>query len=547
MSIKRINEVAESIGIKEEDYYPYGWYICKVNWKVIDKLMDRPMAKLILVTATNPTPKGEGKTTTTIGLGDSLTKLGKKTIICLREPSLGPVFGIKGGAVGGGKAKVFPESDINLHFTGDIHAISSAHNLLSAIIDNHIYQGNDLGIDPLQIYWKRCVDMNDRQLRSIVSGLGGKSNGIPREDGFEITAASEVMAILSLSKDISDLKERLGSIIIGVNKEGKPVFSKNLKVEGAMSVLLKDAISPNLVQTLEGTPAFIHGGPFGNIAHGCNSIIATKLASLLADYVVTEAGFGVDLGGEKFFDIKCRGGNFHPATVVLVTSIRSLKFHGGVNQKELEIENVGALDKGLPNLLHHIEVLKDVFKVPVVVAINKFPADTEGEITFLTEKLKGIGVRFAISNVYELGSDGGLELAREVLNSISSDKNLFEYLYNLDAPYEEKIERIARMVYGADGVNFTDEAKIDLDRLYRWGIKNLPVCIAKTQYSLTDNPKLLGRPRGFHINIQRLKASLGAGFIVAYAGSILTMPGLPKHPSAVKMDIDREGKITGIG
>lgn len=546
MDVKRINELAESIGIKEEDYLPYGWYICKVNWRLINRISDKPMAKLILVTATNPTPKGEGKTTTTIGLGDALNKLGKKTIICLREPSLGPIFGIKGGAVGGGRAKLFPETEINLHFTGDIHAVSSAHNLLSAMIDNHIYQGNDLGIDPLQVNWKRCVDMNDRQLRFIVSGLGGKGNGIPREDGFEITAASEVMAILSLSKDLVDLKERLGNIIIGVNRDGDPVFSRELKAEGAMCALLKDAISPNLVQTLEGTPTFIHTGPFGNIAHGCNSIIATRLASLLADYVVTEAGFGVDLGGEKFFDIKCRVGNFSPNTVVLVTSIRSLKYHGNIGQKELNIENLEALEKGLPNLYHHIDVLKNVFKVPVVVAINKFPTDTEKEIDLLVERLKEIGVRFAISNVYELGGEGGLELANEVLNSIYIDPNSFEYLYTSEDSYENKIEKIARMVYGADGVKFSDEAKSDLNKIYKWGIKNLPVCIAKTQYSLTDNPKLLGRPKGFYINIQRLKVALGAGFVVAYAGSILTMPGLPKNPSATKIDVDEEGNIVGL-
>lgn len=546
MDVKRINELAESIGIKEEDYLPYGWYICKVNWRLINRISDKPMAKLILVTATNPTPKGEGKTTTTIGLGDALNKLGKKTIICLREPSLGPIFGIKGGAVGGGRAKLFPETEINLHFTGDIHAVSSAHNLLSAMIDNHIYQGNDLGIDPLQVNWKRCVDMNDRQLRFIVSGLGGKGNGIPREDGFEITAASEVMAILSLSKDLVDLKERLGNIIIGVNRDGDPVFSRELKAEGAMCALLKDAISPNLVQTLEGTPTFIHTGPFGNIAHGCNSIIATRLASLLTDYVVTEAGFGVDLGGEKFFDIKCRVGNFSPNTVVLVTSIRSLKYHGNIGQKELNIENLEALEKGLPNLYHHINVLKNVFKVPVVVAINKFPTDTEKEMDLLVERLKEIGVRFAISNVYELGSEGGLELANEVLNSISIDPNSFEYLYTSEDSYENKIEKIARMVYGADGVKFSDEAKSDLNKIYKWGIKNLPVCIAKTQYSLTDNPKLLGRPKGFYINIQRLKVALGAGFVVAYAGSILTMPGLPKNPSATKIDVDEEGNIVGL-
>lgn len=546
MHIKRIEELAESLGLSKEEYSPYGWHIGKVDWRLIDKLKDKNKGKLILVTSINPTPKGEGKTTTTVGLGDAFSRLGKKVIICLREPSLGPVFGVKGGAVGGGKAKVFPDVDINLHFTGDIHAVSSAHNLLSAVIDNHIYQGNELDIDPLQIYWKRCIDMNDRQLRFIISGLGGKGNGIPREDGFEITAASEVMAILAMAKSLNDLKERLGSIVIGVNRKGGPILSRDLKVEGAMTALLKKALSPNLVQTLEGTPAFIHCGPFGNIAHGCNSIIATTLASLLADYVITEAGFGVDLGGEKFFDIKCRVGNLHPDSTVLVTSIRSLKYHGLGNQKGIEEENLDAIDKGMPNLLHHLNVLKDIFKVPVVVAINRFPTDTDNEIKLLEDRLRDINVRFAISNVYESGGEGALELAREVIESISYDSNSFRYLYSLESSYEEKIEKISRLVYGAEGVRFSDEAKIDLDRIYKWGFVNLPVCIAKTQYSLTDDPKKLGKPTGFYINVQKLKVSLGAGFVVAYTGNILTMPGLPKSPSATKIDIDDKGEIIGI-
>ena len=546
MSIRKINELAESLGISNEEYYPYGWYTGKVDWRLIYKLKERKRGKLILVTSINPTPKGEGKTTTTIGLGDALSRLGKKTIICLREPSLGPVFGIKGGAVGGGKAKVFPDVDINLHFTGDIHAVSSAHNLLSAIIDNHIYQGNELGIDPLQIYWKRCIDMNDRQLRFIVSGLGGKGNGIPREDGFEITASSEVMAILSLAKDIKDLKERLGNIVIGIDKEGRPVLSKELKIEGAMTALLKNALSPNLVQTLEGTPAFIHCGPFGNIAHGCNSVIATTLASFLADYVITEAGFGVDLGGEKFFDIKCRVGDLHPDLAVLVTSIRSLKYHGLGNQKGIEEENIGAIEKGLPNLIHHLEVLRDVFKVPVVVAINRFSTDTDKEIEFLKGKLGEINVRFAVSNVFNEGGEGALELAEEVLDSVSSDPNSFSFLYDLEEPYEKKMEKIARSVYGAEGIKLSDEAQNDLKRIYKWGFTGLPVCMAKTQYSLTDDPKKLGKPKGFYINVQKLKVSLGAGFIVAYTGSILTMPGLPKSPSAMRIDVNEEGEIVGI-
>lgn len=546
MYIKRIEELAESLGISKEEYSPYSWYIGKVDWRLTYKLKDREKGKLILVTSINPTPKGEGKTTTTIGLGDAFSRLGKKVIICLREPSLGPIFGVKGGAVGGGRAKVFPDVDINLHFTGDIHAVSSAHNLLSAVIDNHIYQGNELDIDPLQIYWKRCIDMNDRQLRFIVSGLGGRGNGIPREDGFEITAASEVMAILSMAKSLNDLKERLGNIVIGANRKGDPVLSKNLKIEGAMTALLKNAFSPNLVQTLEGTPAFIHCGPFGNIAHGCNSIIATTLASLLADYVITEAGFGVDLGGEKFFDIKCRIGNLHPDSTVLVTSIRSLKYHGLGNQKGIEEENLDAVEKGLSNLLHHVKVLRDVFKVPVVIAINRFPTDTDNEIRLLKDRLKDIGVRFAVSNVYEAGGEGALELAKEVIDSISSDSNSFRYLYSLEESYEEKIEKISRFVYGAEGVRFSDEAKNDLNKIYKWGFSNLPVCIAKTQYSLTDDPKKLGKPEGFYINVQRLKVSLGAGFIVAYTGNILTMPGLPKSPSATRIDIDDDGKIIGI-
>ncbi len=546
MHIKRVEELAESLGLSKDDYSPYGWYIGKVDWRLLNKLKNKDRGKLILVTSINPTPKGEGKTTTTIGLGDAFSRLGKRVIICLREPSLGPIFGVKGGAVGGGRAKVFPDVDINLHFTGDIHAVSSAHNLLSAVIDNHIYHGNELDIDPLQIYWKRCIDMNDRQLRSIVSGLGGKGNGIPREDGFEITAASEIMAILAMAKSLNDLKERLGNIVIGVNRKGDPILSKELKIEGAMTALLRNALSPNLVQTLEGTPSFIHCGPFGNIAHGCNSIIATTLASLLADYVITEAGFGVDLGGEKFFDIKCRVGNLHPDSTVLVTSIRSLKYHGLGNQKGIENENLDAIEKGLPNLLHHLKVLKDVFNVPVVVAINRFPNDTLNEIKFLEEKLKEVNVRFAVSNVYEAGGEGALELAREVIESISYDTNSFRHLYSLEEPYEDKIDKISRLVYGGEGVRFSDEAKVDLDRIYRWGFVNLPVCIAKTQYSLTDDPKKLGKPRGFYINVQKIKVSSGAGFIVAYTGNILTMPGLPKIPSAVKIDVDDDGEIIGI-
>lgn len=544
---QKISSIAQALGLKDDEYYPYGHYIAKVDWRVIHRLNDRPKAKLILVTAMTPTQTGEGKTTTTIGLGDALSSLGKKTMICLREPSLGPIFGIKGGAVGGGKSKLIPELDINFHFTGDIHAVSSAHNLLAAMIDNHLYQGNELKIDPLQILWKRCIDMNDRQLRVIISGLGGKKNGVPREDGFEITAASEVMAILSLAKDLKDLKERLGNIVIGINDRGFPVFSKDLEAQGAMAVLLKDAISPNLVQTLEGTPAFVHGGPFANIAHGCSSIIATTIASSIADYVVTEAGFGSDLGGEKFFDIKCRLGNFHPDVAVLVASVKAIKLHGGIKNKDLNNkESIRVIEKGLMNLYHHIHILRDIFRVPVVVTVNKFPTDTDRELKFIEEKIKETGVRVAISEVYEKGSDGGIQLAKEVIDAVSDDHNSFSYLYSLEESYEEKIEKIAKEIYGAREVKFTDEAKQDLNRIHKWNSEGLPVCMAKTQYSLSDNPKILGKPDNFSISIQRIKPSLGAGFIVAYAGNIITMPGLPKIPLATKIDIDDSGDVTGI-
>lgn len=544
--MKKITELLEYLNIKEEDYFLYGWYIAKVNWRLLHKLQDKPNGKLILVSAINPTPAGEGKTTTTIGLGDALASLGKRTMICLREPSLGPVFGIKGGAVGGGKAKVIPEVEINLHFTGDIHAVSSAHNLLSALIDNHIYHGNELKIDPKQILWKRCMDMNDRQLRYIVVGLGGKGNGFPREDSFEITAASEIMAILSLAQNLKDLKERLGNIIVGINYDGKPVFSKDLKAEGAMTVLLKDALSPNLVQTLNGTPAFIHGGPFGNIAHGSNSLIATKLALKLSDYVVTEAGFGTDLGAEKFFNIKCRVGDLHPSCVVLVASIRALKWHGGAKKKELEKENIFSLKKGISNLLHHVHIIKDIFHVPLVIAINRFPFDTDLELKTVEEILKEKGIRVAISEVYEKGSEGGVVLAEEVLKAIEDDENSFRQLYDLNESYEVKIEKIVKEVYGGERVIFSDSAKEDLEKIYDWGFNNLPICMAKTQYSLSDNPKLLGKPDNFFINVNKIKLSLGARFLVVYTGDILTMPGLPKIPSAEKIDIDEKGNITGL-
>ncbi|MGB9681366.1 MAG: formate--tetrahydrofolate ligase [bacterium] len=538
---KKIHMIAEELGLEDDEYYPYGHYIGKVNWQVIERLKNRPKAKLILVTAMTPTASGEGKTTTTIGLGDAIYKLGKKVMICLREPSLGPIFGLKGGAVGGGKAKLFPELDINLHFTGDIHAVSSAHNLLAAMIDNHIYQGNELRIDPLQVFWKRCIDMNDRQLRFIITGLGGKSNGIPREDGFEITAASEVMAILSLAKDLKDLRERLANIIIGINDKGLPVFSRELKVHNAMTMLLKDALSPNLVQTLEGTPTFVHGGPFANIAHGCSSIIATTIASSMSDYVVTEAGFGSDLGGEKFFDIKCRIGGFQPSVGVLVASVKAIKLHGEGKSKDIEI-----LDEGLKNLFHHIHILRDIFKVPVVVAINRFLTDTDRELNLIEKMIRDAGVRVAISEVYEKGAEGGIQLAKEVIEAISVDENSFSYLYSLDEPYEEKIDKIAKEVYGAKEVKFTNEAKQELNKVYKWGIEGLPVCMAKTQYSLSENAKMLGKPDDFSITVQKIKPSLGAGFLVAYTGNIITMPGLPKVPLATKIEIDEAGNVTGL-
>jgi formate--tetrahydrofolate ligase len=543
--VKKIFDLASELGLSEEDILPYGWYIGKVNWKVLNKLKDKEKGKLILVSAMNPTPLGEGKTTTTIGLGDALNLLSYKTIICIREPSMGPFFGVKGGAIGGGKSKVIPEENINLHFTGDIHAVTSANNLLSAMLDNHIYQGNELEIDINQIFWKRCIDMNDRQLRFIVSGLGGKGNGIPREDGFDITAASEVMAILSLSRDIQELKDRLGNIIVGINKKGNPVFSRDLEAHKSMAVLLKDALSPNLVQTLEGTPAFVHGGPFANIAHGCNSLISTDMALRLADFVVTEAGFGADLGAEKFFNIKCRIGNLKPNVVILVATIRALKYHGGV-KKDWEKENIDALEKGLPNLFHHIYIIKEIFGLPVVVAINIFSTDTEKEINFVMNTLKEKGVRVAISEVYEKGGKGGVELAKEILSAIENDPNNFTFLYDLDEPYEEKIRKIAVKVYGAKDVIFSEEAKEDLKKIEKWGFKNLPICMAKTQFSLSDNPKLIGKPENFVINVQRIKISGGAGFLVAYTGNIMTMPGLPKIPSACKIDINDNGDIMGV-
>ncbi|NLY18113.1 MAG: formate--tetrahydrofolate ligase [Clostridiaceae bacterium] len=541
-----IEKVARSIGIEKKDLELYGNYKAKINFNILNEKKDNEDGKLILVTAINPTPAGEGKPTTTVGLGDALKILGKKTIITLREPSLGPVFGVKGGAAGGGYAQVVPMEDINLHFTGDIHAIGAANNLLAAIIDNHIFRGNALNIDPGRITWKRCIDMNDRQLRFIVDGLNGKTNGIPREDGFEITVASEVMAILCLSQSIDELKEKLKNIVIGYTWDDKPVTAGQLHAEGAMAALLKDALKPNLVQTLEHTPAFIHGGPFANIAHGSNSLMATKMALKLADYVITEAGFGADLGAEKFFDIKCRAGNLKPSAIVIVTTIRALKNHGGSTRNEWDVENLNTLERGIPNLLKHIENVTGLFGLPTVVAINKFPGDTDAEIELVRKKCSEYGVSTALSEVWEKGGKGGMELAGEVLRIIDNGKNNFRFLYEDEMPIREKIETISQKVYGADGVEFSQQAIKEMEKLTSHGFGKLPVCMAKTQYSLTDDPKKTGKPVGFKINIRNIKVSAGAGFIVALTGDIMTMPGLPAVPAAEKIDVDSTGKISGL-
>ena len=524
----------------------YGKYKAKIDYRYLqNELKNNEDAKLILVTAINPTPAGEGKTTTTIGLGDALSKLGKKTIIAIREPSLGPVFGIKGGAAGGGYAQVVPMEDINLHFTGDFHAIGAANNLLAAMMDNHIHQGNDLEIDTRRIVWRRCVDMNDRQLRNIVDGLGGRSNGLAREDGFDITVASEIMAVFCLSNDIIELKENLARIIVAYTREGRPVTAGDLKAEGAMAALLKDALKPNLVQTLEKTPAFIHGGPFANIAHGCNSAIATKMASKIADYTVTEAGFGADLGAEKFIDIKCRKTGLRPNVVVIVATVRALKYNGGIAKSELNNENLEALEKGLPNLLKHVENITKVYKLPAVVAINKFPTDTDDELNLVREKCKELGVNVALSEVWEKGSAGGIELAEEVLRLTEKENNM-EFPYEINMSIKEKIEAIATRIYGAESVDYSKKANKEIENLEKLGFGNLPICMAKTQYSLTDDPSVLGRPSGFKITIRDITISAGAGFIVALTGEIMKMPGLPKVPSAEKIDVDVEGKIKGL-
>lgn len=542
--IKNIKEIAKLINIDEKYIENYGNYKAKIDLSIFNNKSNENN-KLILVTAISPTPAGEGKTTTTIGLADALKKLGKKTIVTLREPSLGPVFGIKGGATGGGYAQVVPMEDINLHFNGDFHAITAANNLLAAMIDNHIFQGNSLNIDPDSITWKRCIDMNDRQLRNIQDGLGGDKNGIPRNDGFDITAASEVMAILCLASSISDLKSRLSKIIIGYSYEGKPITACDLNAHGAMTALLKDALKPNLVQTLEGTPAFVHCGPFANIAHGCNSLISTKMAMALSDYTVTEAGFGADLGAQKFLDIKCRLANIKPSCVVIVATVRALKMHGGISKDKLSFENIDALEKGIPNLLRHVSNIKNVYKLPVVVALNKFDSDTPNEINFVINKCKELSVNVKLSDVWAHGSLGGIELANEVINLCNKENN-FEFSYDLDDTIENKILKIVQKIYGGKGVIFTSTAKSQIEKLTLLGFSKFPICIAKTQYSFSDDQSKLGAPDNFEITVRDVKISAGAGFIVVLTGNILTMPGLPKIPAAEEIDVNEQGEITGL-
>ena len=542
--LKPILEIAKELGIPNEYLFPYGHYKAKVDVNFLKKLEDRPDGKLILVTATTPTPAGEGKTTTTVGLTQAMVKLGKKAMLCLREPSLGPCFGVKGGAAGGGYSQVLPMEEINLHFTGDIHAVESAHNLLAALLDNHLHQGNALNIDPREITWRRAMDMNERALRNIVIGLGGKANGVPRESGFDITVASEVMAILCLSKDISDLKERLSNIVVGYTTKGDMVKVKDLKAQGAMAALLKEAINPNLVQTIEHVPAFVHGGPFANIAHGTNSIVATKMALKLRDYAVVEAGFASDLGAEKFFDIVCRLAGLSPSAVVLVTTIRALKHHGGVSKEALSQENLQALALGLENLEAHLDILSN-FGLPVVIALNKFSSDTEKEVNMVREAAEKRGARIALSEVWEKGGDGGIELAREVLAATEENKT-YKPLYDLDLPLREKIKTIATKIYGADDVEYTPQALSTVKDLEERGFGKLPVCMAKTQLSISDDPKKLGRPKNYKINVREVRISAGAGFVVAICGNIMTMPGLPKKPAAESIDIDSDGNITGL-
>ena len=542
--LRPITEIAKAAGIDEKHLEVYGRYKAKVDFSYLAE-NTRKNVRLILVTAITPTPAGEGKTTTTIGLADGLKRIGKSAAVALREPSLGPVFGVKGGAAGGGYAQVVPMEDINLHFTGDFHAIGAANNLLAAMTDNHIYQGNALGIDPRRITWRRCVDMNDRQLRRIVNGLGGKTGGVPREDGYDITVASEIMAVFCLASSLKDLKKRLSAIVVGYTYDGKPVTAGDLKAQGAMAALLKDALKPNLVQTLEGTPAFVHGGPFANIAHGCNSVLATKAALATADYAVTEAGFGADLGAEKFFDIKCRLAGLKPSAVVLVATVRALKMHGGLDKKELNKEDLSAIEKGLPNLVRHLRNIKEVFGLPVVVAINKFPTDTEAEIKLVAEKCKALGANAVLSDVWAKGGAGGEALAKEVVK-LCEEKSELKFAYEPTDSIEDKISAVAKKVYGGDGAEFTAEAKKQIKTLEELGFGNLPVCIAKTQYSFSDDAKKLGAPEGFKITVRSVKVSAGAGFAVALTGDIMTMPGLPAVPAAEKVDVDDDGKITGL-
>ena len=540
-----IRDIAKKINLSEDDIELYGKYKAKIDYNVLDRTEDRK-GKLILTTAINPTPAGEGKTTTSIGVADALAKLGKNVITALREPSMGPVFGIKGGAAGGGYAQVIPMEDINLHFTGDMHAIGAANNLLAAMLDNHVYQDNDLNINPKRITWRRCVDMNDRQLRNVVDGLGKKVDGVTREDGFDITVASEIMATFCLSNNIGELKEKLGDIVVAYTYDGKPVTARDLGANGAMAAVLKDALKPNLVQTLEGTPAIIHGGPFANIAHGCNSIIATKMALHMSDYVVTEAGFGADLGAEKFLDIKCRKAGIRPDAVVIVATVRALKYNGGVPKDQLNEENLEALEAGLPNLLKHIENITQVYKLPAVVAINRFPLDTEAELKLVEDKCNELGVNVALSEVWAKGGEGGLEVAKEVLKLIDQADNQFEYCYDDDMSIKDKLNAIATRIYGADGVDYTAEANKQIKELEDLGFGKLPVCVAKTQYSLSDDQTKLGRPSGFRINVREANVSAGAGFIVVLTGAIMKMPGLPKQPAALRIDVDEKGVISGL-
>ena len=541
---KPIYEVARLAGIDEKYIEPYGKTKAKIDLSFLGECNARK-GKLILVTAITPTPAGEGKTTTTIGLGDGLRRIGKKAVLALREPSLGPVFGIKGGATGGGYAQVIPMEDINLHFTGDFHAIGAANNLLAAMLDNHVYQGNALGIDPRKITWKRCVDMNDRQLRSVIDGIGGMTGGVPREDGYDITVASEIMAVFCLATSIKNLKERLSKIIVGYTYDDKPVTAGDLKAAGAMAALLKDALRPNLVQTLEGTPAIVHGGPFANIAHGCNSVIATETALRLGDYAVTEAGFGADLGAEKFFDIKCRAAGFEPSAVVIVATVRALKMHGGAEKNELSEENITALEKGMPNLLRHVANIKNVYGLPCVVAVNRFPADTEAELSVIVDECRKLGVNVVLSDVWAKGGEGGEALAREVVR-LCDEKSKFDFAYSLDRTIKEKIEQIVKRVYGGDGISLSPGAEKQIKKLESLGFGGLPVCIAKTQYSFSDDPKKLGAPEHFTVTVKNVKVSAGAGFVVALTGDIMTMPGLPKIPAAESIDVDENGKIIGL-